>query len=61
MIEFLISSATVVCLAGCVYAAYLILFQARSSRTAGARKFAKTQAYRHTEPDFRNPSLDYYI
>ena len=61
MIEFLISSATVVLLAACVYAVYLILFQARSFRSESARKFAKNQGYRHAEPDFRNPSLGYYI
>jgi len=61
MIEFLISSATVACLAGCVYAVYLIVFQARPFSSGAARKLAKTHGYRHAEPDFRNPPLGYYI
>jgi hypothetical protein len=61
MIEFLINSATIACLATCIYAVYLIVFQVRSSRPGAARKPARFQGYRHTEPDFRNPSLGYYI
>jgi hypothetical protein len=61
MIEFLISSATVVLLAGCVYAVSLIFFQARTRRSGAARKVAKLHGNFRAEPDFRNPSLGYYI
>jgi hypothetical protein len=61
MIEFLISCAIVLCLAGCVYAACLILAHAQGARSGAVRKLAKMQAPGRLEAEFRNPSLGYYI
>jgi hypothetical protein len=61
MIEFLISCATVLCLAGCVYAACLILAHARILNSGAARKQVQIPAHGRLDADFRNPSLGYYI
>ena len=58
MIEYLIDSASIVFLAGCVYAAYLIL------SGSGARAYRKTDLAARDPADhaarFRQPCADYY-
>ena len=61
MLEYLINGANVVFLAGCVYAAYLVLLAnpVRMRISPGTSK-APTSPSEH-ELLFRNPCADYYI
>ena len=61
MLEYVIGGANVVCLAGCVYVAYLIVLASRA-RASGSRK---NQNFPGDSADhellFRIPCADYYI
>lgn len=59
MIEYLIDSASIVFLAGCVYAAYLILSGSSARAYRKADKVARDPAGHAAL--FRHPCADYYI
>ena len=61
MLEYLINGASIMLLAGCVYAAYVVLLES-PMRMRISRKAQKTRTDHAThELLFRNPSADYYI
>jgi hypothetical protein len=57
MLEFLISSANVLGLAGCFYAAYMIACAARARNS----NYKSSRGYTDHELLFRKPCTDYYI
>jgi hypothetical protein len=59
MLEYLISGANVLCLAGCVYVAYLGLLASPARVSRNGQKAPGSPA--DYELRFRNPCADYYI
>jgi len=57
MLEFLISSANILGLAGCFYAAYVITCAARAQNS----NYKNSGDYADYELLFRKPCADYYI
>ena len=57
MLEFLISSANILGLAGCFYAAYVITCAARAQNS----NYKSSPGYTDHELLFRKPCADYYI
>jgi len=61
MLEYLINGANILCLAGCVYVAYLTLRASRARVRASRQGQKNLHGPASHELLFRNPCADYYI